>query len=85
MKRIFQFKFYEKISILLLILLATLLIFSYISNLRIIEGKGYKAFEKEDTGEKEHRQFIDKKKGERDKSEKAEKKAYGSHKKMVGS
>jgi ABC-type nickel/cobalt efflux system permease component RcnA len=84
MKRIFQFKFYEKISILLLILLATLLIFSYISNLRIIEGKGYKKFEKGDTGEKEHRQSVNKKKGERDKSEKAEKKAYGSHRKMVG-
>jgi hypothetical protein len=85
MKRIFQFKFYEKISILLLILLATLLIFSYISNLRIIEGKGYKQFENGDTGEKEHRQSVNKKKGERDKSEKAEKKAYGSHRKMVGS
>lgn len=84
MKRIFQFKFYEKISILLLILLATLLIFSYISNLRIIEGKAYPEFEQGDTGEKEHRQSVDKKKGERDKSEKAEKKAYGSHRKMVG-
>jgi hypothetical protein len=85
MKRIFQFKFYEKISILLLILLATLLIFSYISNLSIIEGTGYKAFKKEDNGVPEHTQSVNEKKGERDKSEKAEDKAYDSHEKMVGS
>ena len=84
MKRIFQFKFYEKISILLLILLATLLIFSYISNLRIIEGKDYNPFKEGDNGVPEHTRAVNKKKGERDKSEKAEKKAYGSHRKMVG-
>jgi hypothetical protein len=85
MKRVFQFKFYEKISILLLILLATLLIFSYISNLSIIEGTGYKQFEKENNGVPEHTRAVNKKKGERDKSEEAEDKAYDSHEKMVGS
>lgn len=85
MKSKFQLKFYEKIIILLLILVATLLIFSYISNHIIIEGyKKYKNFDKNDNGSKEHKQSVEKDKGKRSESEKAENNAYSSHDKMVG-
>ena len=86
MKRKFQLKFYEKIIILLLVLIATLLIFSYIYNPIIIEGyfKNYKNFDTNDNGSKEHKKSVEKDEGKRSESKKAENNAYDSHAKMVG-
>lgn len=84
MKRKFQLKFYEKIIILLLVLIATLLIFSYIYNPIIIEGIKVKEYEKGDDGSKEHKKSVEKDNGKRAEVKRGTNKAYKSHSKMVG-
>ena len=84
MKIKFQLKFYEKIIILLLVLIATLLIFSYIYNPIIIEGNKYKVYEDGNNGSKEHKKSVEKDKGKRDEVNSGTYKAFESHAKMVG-
>ena len=86
MKRKFQLKFYEKIIILLLVLIATLLIFSYIYNPIIIEGNNTnaKVYKEGDNGSKEHKKSVEKDNSKRDEVKRGTKKAFKSHAKMVG-
>ena len=84
MKRKFQLKFYEKIIILLLVLIATLLIFSYIYNPIIIEGIKVKDYGKGINGSEEHKKSVEKDNGKRDEVKRGTKKAFKSHAKMVG-
>ena len=84
MKRKFQLKFYEKIIILLLVLIATLLIFSYIYNPIIIEGIIAEEYGKGINGSEEHKKSVEKDNGKRDEVKRGTKKAFKSHAKMVG-
>ena len=85
MKRKFQLKFYEKIIILLLVLIATLLIFSYTYNPIIIEGNTKaKVYEKGNDGSKEFKKSVEKDNGKRDEVKTGTNKAFESHAKMVG-
>lgn len=84
MKRKFQLKFYEKIIILLLVLIATLLIFSYIYNPIIIEGIKAKEYEKGNNGSKEFKKSVEKDNGKRDEVNSGTNKAFESHADIVG-